>query len=1140
MQDMIDDEGGGGGGRRRESDPQHWEAGDDHADTYCVKFDAPNGTIELYADAGYRTGSRSRAEGEEKEEWVMEEEEENEEGGARVGDLVSALSGPYAGRTGEVVEARDDDGDYEVKWMAGEGLAGGFNAFSAEQQHTNDSSGGSGGSGAALADAIARMHKAYDGTESWDFVRWADLAVGARDLPRNLLSVYDLGHVVAPLAAAAAVAMAAAAAARRSYEKCVCLWQETRATETMGSSRGYSREETSYCTVQEGRMLVPWVESMLTLNGGVADGGDIDGNTRDGDNCIRWGELLLFVPVEEGGMSGPSAGVSSPSSGFSNSAGYGGSADLPGGGDGRGDEEDCSAAGSTLVQVCGRAGQWERMLCFLSSNGMCFLRRQQQTDEEDAKTEAEGGGNNEDLSRSQLMIREMASADDLSSKWEIVRLLRFSKGGKESCVTAGAQTGGRQEGSSEDDGLCVSDEEDLWDNNVLASPKVRTKSPTAAEDVVAAPSSRPANGEVALELLPTTVLSAFDGYEHERGCYGVLAHASELIERDLQTIPEVEVKREDGMNMFPFYVRSCGDVDALAFEGLTRGEQVQARLGGQDEWIDARVIGARDDCTYDLTYTNGDTEKKVARFRIRRKGDTARAQLSEGELVDVRYGGGKKLFPGKIAKVNDRDGSYESYEIRYDDGDKETKVPRDMIEAPCRGVDQTNGPPRSLHVGAVVEARCRGSAVHYPGKIYRDNGNGSYHVKFDDGDADGAVLKRGIKVLASNVRTVLCAALSGEVMWRWGEAIRSVVGGENASVANTGLYVDENELEKAVDELEMRMQYGQQLHAVCLSEEDGGVSPPSPERVQDLLLQGAVADYGAKEGRYGSTALIGVCSWVAAGSTSGREEGTTDTAAGTTGTAAGTTGTAGTTADVDTADVDTAASAASPAPSARKFHRGESILSELFLSSQPCTNSITTAVGEAQAIVSANVIRTVRLLLSRGGNAAYVDVQGRTAIFSALSAVEALDVSSEVAAPPALKHVVSALMWAGAGDGKGDGAAKLQEEEKVQARLGGQGQWFDAKVAVASDDGTYNLVYLNGNTETDVARFRIRRKGDTARAQLSEGEVVDVRYGGGEQLYPGRVAKVQDDGSYDIRYDVGNKEAQVAREMIEAACSAGS
>jgi hypothetical protein len=52
------------------------------------------------------------------------------------------------------------------------------------------------------------------------------------------------------------------------------------------------------------------------------------------------------------------------------------------------------------------------------------------------------------------------------------------------------------------------------------------------------------------------------------------------------------------------------------------------------------------------------------------------AVLSEGDVVDVRHGGGKKYFPGKIGKAN-ADGSYA---VVYNDGDKEAKVARELIE----------------------------------------------------------------------------------------------------------------------------------------------------------------------------------------------------------------------------------------------------------------------------------------------------------------------------------------------------------------------------------------------------------------------------------------------------------------------------
>ena len=46
---------------------------------------------------------------------------------------------------------------------------------------------------------------------------------------------------------------------------------------------------------------------------------------------------------------------------------------------------------------------------------------------------------------------------------------------------------------------------------------------------------------------------------------------------------------------------------------------------------------------------------------------------------------------------------------------------------------------RGLFVGRRVEARYRGRARYYPGVLSRENGDGSWAVAYDDGDAEGAV-----------------------------------------------------------------------------------------------------------------------------------------------------------------------------------------------------------------------------------------------------------------------------------------------------------------------------------------------------------------------------------------------------------------
>merc|ERR1712054_208750 len=56
----------------------------------------------------------------------------------------------------------------------------------------------------------------------------------------------------------------------------------------------------------------------------------------------------------------------------------------------------------------------------------------------------------------------------------------------------------------------------------------------------------------------------------------------------------------------------------------------------------------------------------------------------------------------------------------------------------------------ALSEGDKVEARCKGSKKHYPGKIFMDNRDGTYDVRFDDGDRDREVPKSSIKKLGGS------------------------------------------------------------------------------------------------------------------------------------------------------------------------------------------------------------------------------------------------------------------------------------------------------------------------------------------------------------------------------------------------------
>merc|ERR1719487_2469926 len=95
-----------------------------------------------------------------------------------------------------------------------------------------------------------------------------------------------------------------------------------------------------------------------------------------------------------------------------------------------------------------------------------------------------------------------------------------------------------------------------------------------------------------------------------------------------------------------------------------------------------------------------------------------------------------------------------TFDISYDNGEREMGVKRAMIRlegAGARSEDDdddrrssSSAAAAKLRMGDKVMACCKGSKKQYPGTIFKDNRDGTYDVKFDDGDRDRAVPERGI------------------------------------------------------------------------------------------------------------------------------------------------------------------------------------------------------------------------------------------------------------------------------------------------------------------------------------------------------------------------------------------------------------
>ena len=88
--------------------------------------------------------------------------------------------------------------------------------------------------------------------------------------------------------------------------------------------------------------------------------------------------------------------------------------------------------------------------------------------------------------------------------------------------------------------------------------------------------------------------------------------------------------------------------------------------------------------------------------------------LRAGRTFELRYRGGSKWYPGKIAYDN-RNGTYD---IDYDDGEKERSVESNLIRmlGGGSGSGRRGGISEEPREGDKIEARYRGGSKWYPGK----------------------------------------------------------------------------------------------------------------------------------------------------------------------------------------------------------------------------------------------------------------------------------------------------------------------------------------------------------------------------------------------------------------------------------------
>merc|ERR1712100_182653 len=135
--------------------------------------------------------------------------------------------------------------------------------------------------------------------------------------------------------------------------------------------------------------------------------------------------------------------------------------------------------------------------------------------------------------------------------------------------------------------------------------------------------------------------------------------------------------------------------------------------------------------------------------------------------------GKSKWYKATVMKVNKSSfggPSRWTYDLKYDDGDREQRVKRSLIRVPSSGkkkkkkkgrdsgseMEDDEEEPEELEIGMAVEARYGGKSKWYKGTVMKVNKSSfggparwTYNLKYEDGDREQRVKRGLIRVLSS-------------------------------------------------------------------------------------------------------------------------------------------------------------------------------------------------------------------------------------------------------------------------------------------------------------------------------------------------------------------------------------------------------
>lgn len=596
------------------------------------------------------------------------------------------------------------------------------------------------------------------------------------------------------------------------------------------------------------------------------------------------------------------------------------------------------------------------------------------------------------------------------------------------------------------------------------------------------------------------------------------------------------------------------------------GDEIEARYKRGHKWYTGIILAVNTDGTCDIRYSDGDSERDVEPTFIRNKvisnatsSDSISDDFVEGDEVEARFGGRSRWFKATVERKN-RD---KTYYLRYADGDVERSVEKHLIrrvtsvglsriKSPGRHVvsgaesDPDSSAPRSYRVGDDVEARYKRGQKWYPGVVRSVNRDGTYDIRYNDGDNEQDVVSRMIRGVRASRDTVSSATSLLDVApadgrtenFAVGEKVEARFGGRSrwfeATVERKNrdgtyhlLYNDGDKERNVERDLIRRVDAGG-----CRRSEDG-LTGHQTKSITEVDRAGESAGEDLREGdeiearyRQGRKWYPGVICTVNRDGTykirynDGDVEHSVQRAS---------------IREKSVGRVDRPASPRKLARDSNSFVAGDEVEARL---------------GGRARWLKATVERknrdgTYHLLYSNGEEERMVekvfirrvDRRGNPKADAGNSKREDSDrITCERV------NSVDSIISNGAGYRVGD---------KVEARFRGGSRWFKGTIDGENPDGTFMLLYADGDKERAVHASLIRRlarNGDEAKAAIGDssdsvfrvGDAIEARYKRGTRWYPGVIRKANIDGTFDIRYKDGDAESSVPVELIRSAVSSSA